>query len=102
MVSATNVYTAGKVLFNVAPALIKALVRPPSWDDVESVGQHLQETAELYPDHPAITFEGDTISWQQFNERVNQTANVMKPGGNIYEHLNSGFYERIMAGTAGF
>ena len=71
-----NFYSAGKVLFNVITATKNA-----SRDDLESACQHLQETAHQYPDRPAITFEGETITWRQFNQKVNQAANALREQG---------------------
>jgi len=55
--------------------------KPPKDSAKQSLGRLLQETAAIYPDKPAITFEGKDLTWFEFNALVNQFAHLLKKQG---------------------
>ncbi|MFT5032295.1 MAG: citronellyl-CoA synthetase [Bacteroidia bacterium] len=64
--------------FSVLPALT---FRPPKDDDKKSLGRLFQETAKRYETKPAIIFEGQELSWGEFNALVNRFAHALKGQG---------------------
>ena len=49
----------------------------PNNDDFESMGLVLEETAAKYPNHIMIIFEGEEITWSEFNGKTNALARAM-------------------------
>ena len=52
--------------------------------DVErrhSIGAVLETNARLFPDHPALRFEGEDISHAEFNARANRLAHLLAEAG---------------------
>ncbi len=59
-----------------APAI--AAYKPPKDHDRESMGLMLEKTAAKYPDELALIFEGDELTWSEFNALVNRYAHTLK------------------------
>ena len=53
----------------------------PDNDDFESMGLILEKTAEKYPDHTMIIFEGKEITWSEFNKQTNALGRAMLERG---------------------
>ena len=53
----------------------------PDNDDFESMGLVLEETAAKYPNHIMIIFEGEEITWSEFNGKTNALARAMLDRG---------------------
>ena len=46
-----------------------------------NLGMLLARHARYRPDHPAVVFEGDRLTYRQFNARVNRLANALLAAG---------------------
>jgi citronellyl-CoA synthetase len=55
-----------------------ARYQPPKDTDKISMGLIFQQTASRYPDRTAIIFEGQELSWSQFNTLTNRFAHGLK------------------------
>ena len=53
----------------------------PDNDDFVSMGLILEKTAEKYPDHKMIIFEGKEITWSEFNKQTNALGSAMLERG---------------------
>lgn len=53
--------------------------RPPETRD--SMGAMLERTAAAFPDRPAVLFEGQQLTWREFNALANRYARVFKSQG---------------------
>lgn len=53
--------------------LRKALKARPT-DTCDSLAARLESTAQSYPDHTAVIFEGKTRTWRELNEQANRYA----------------------------
>jgi long-chain acyl-CoA synthetase len=46
-----------------------------------NIAQHVERAATFFPDHPAIIFEGVTLSYRELNVRASRLANALKAHG---------------------
>jgi acyl-CoA synthetase (AMP-forming)/AMP-acid ligase II len=63
-----------KILFKKHKDLIQQILDLP-FENKLSWGTFVEEKAELYPNNIAITFEGKSLTYEEFNELVNHYAN---------------------------
>ena len=61
-------------------ALKKAL-SPRPLDTADSLGHRLEHNAVTFPERDALYFEGQSLTWKAFNERVNQVAHALTEQG---------------------
>lgn len=72
----------------------------------ESVSRMVADSALLNPDKPALICDGETVTWKEFNGRINQVANqLLGMGLNKGEKVailayNSNEYAEIFMGIA--
>ncbi len=60
---------------------LKRGMRLRSLDERDCFAAHIEATAARIPDHPAVIFEGRTISWRELNALANRYARVFKSQG---------------------
>ncbi|TMC54089.1 MAG: long-chain fatty acid--CoA ligase, partial [Chloroflexi bacterium] len=46
-----------------------------------NIAQHVERAAKLFPDKPAIIFEGAQLQYADLNTRANRVANALKAHG---------------------
>src|SRR2546423_563792 len=46
-----------------------------------NIAQHVERAAKLFPDKPAIIFEGAQLQYADLNSRANRIANALKANG---------------------
>ncbi|MRR18205.1 MAG: AMP-dependent synthetase, partial [Deltaproteobacteria bacterium] len=46
-----------------------------------TLGDIPRASAIIWPDHPAVVFEGKRYTYKQFNERINRFANYLIQSG---------------------
>src|ERR1041385_4813832 len=46
-----------------------------------NIAQHVERAAKLFPDKPAILFEGAQLQYGDLNQRVNRLANALQAHG---------------------
>ncbi|MEM9256054.1 MAG: AMP-binding protein, partial [Pseudomonadota bacterium] len=65
------------------PSLVKVkrAVNPLPATTRDSLAARLEQTAARFPDHPAVIFEGEAISWRELNARTNRYAATLKALG---------------------
>ena len=68
-------------LTEVARILPLRFIKPPQDDDPLSLGLMLERTAARHAARPAITFEGQNLTWGEFNALVNRFAHTLKAHG---------------------
>jgi citronellyl-CoA synthetase len=66
-----------------APVLLSLAkhLRPRPLDTTDSLGARVEQTAERFPDHTAIIFEGRTLTWTEFNTMSNRYAHALQAQG---------------------
>ena len=61
--------------------LAAATAKPPSPDEIASFGLLVEQNAQTYPAEIAIICEGETVTWQELNERANRIASLLSSQG---------------------
>jgi long-chain acyl-CoA synthetase len=46
-----------------------------------NIAQHVERAAKSFPDHPAILFEGNQLTYSELNARTNRITNALKAHG---------------------
>ena len=69
--------------FTNVPTLLKLkkLLAPRPDDSIDSLALRIEANAVQLADQSAIIFEGEEVTWSQFNERANRFANYLKSEG---------------------
>jgi|TARA_Y100000310_G_scaffold228559_1_gene230840 citronellyl-CoA synthetase len=73
--------SATRELKSFVPAVVKGIVKRPSPDDIDNLGNRLAATAAQYPDKTALIFEGRTTSFSQLDERASRVAQALHEQG---------------------
>ncbi|MEM6710178.1 MAG: long-chain-acyl-CoA synthetase [Pseudomonadota bacterium] len=60
---------------------LKKRLAPLPLDTRDSLGHRLEANAERFPTLDALHFEGQTLTWAEFNARVNQVAHALASQG---------------------
>ena len=60
---------------------LKKALAPKPLDTPDSLGHRLEHNAATFPEREALHFEGKSLTWAQFNERVNQVAHALAAQG---------------------
>jgi len=50
-------------------------------ETLDSPGARVEDLAQRFPDHDAIRFEGNTVTWQQLNAQANRYAHALAAKG---------------------
>ena len=68
-----------------APTLLKVAkeVKPRPATTRDCFASRVESTAARFPDHKAVIFEGQTLSWQELNKRANRITTVFKEQGLV-------------------
>jgi len=77
-----GIIDVAKTLAQVPTLLaLKKGMQPRPLEDRDCLGTLVERTAAANPGHTAIIFEGEQVSWRQFNELANQYAHAFKSQG---------------------
>ncbi|MCZ6852880.1 MAG: long-chain-acyl-CoA synthetase [Gammaproteobacteria bacterium] len=57
---------------------VKKGMKPRPYEEKDSFARRVERNAAQFPDRLAIIFEGESITWREFNERANCYANYFK------------------------
>ena len=60
---------------------LKKGMKPRPLDERDCFSARIEQTTARIPDHPAVLFEGRTMSWRDLNALANRYANVFKAQG---------------------
>ncbi|MGD8415733.1 MAG: long-chain-acyl-CoA synthetase [Pseudomonadales bacterium] len=60
---------------------LKKGMAPRSLDETDCFGAQVQRNAEAYPERTAIIFEGQRLTWSEFNALANRIANTLAARG---------------------
>ena len=68
---------------DVLPALagLAKEAKPRSPETADCFAARVQQTAERYPDNMAVTFEGRSVTWKEFNQAANRYARAFLARG---------------------
>lgn len=61
--------------------LAAAVAKPPAADEIASFGLLAEQNAQRLPAEIAIICEGDTVTWQELNQRANRVASLLSSQG---------------------
>ena len=61
--------------------LAAATAKPPAPNEIASFGLLAEQNAAVYPNEVAIICEGETVTWQDLNQRANRVASFLAEQG---------------------
>lgn len=77
-----GVFEVARTLAEVPTLLtLKKKMAPRPLEERDCVAAMVQRTADQFPDRPAVLFEGQQVTWREFNELANRFARVFKAQG---------------------
>lgn len=56
-------------------------LKPRPEDTRDCFAARMEQTAERFPDYPAVTFEGRSLTWDAFNRQANRYAHALEAQG---------------------